>query len=33
MAFDYKVEGDVWHHTLYENGKLIEAETWRRITK
>lgn len=31
MAFDYKVEGDLWHHSLTENGKLVEAEVWRRI--
>ncbi|EWH07345.1 MULTISPECIES: hypothetical protein [Pseudoalteromonas] len=31
MAFDYKVDGDLWHHTLYENGKLVEAEIWQRI--
>ncbi len=31
MAFDYKIKGDLWHHTLYENGKLVEAEVWQRI--
>lgn len=31
MAFDYKVEGDLWYHSLTENGKLIEAEVWKRI--
>ncbi|WP_404340348.1 hypothetical protein [Pseudoalteromonas mariniglutinosa] len=31
MAFDYKVEGDLWHHSLYKNGKLVEAEIWQKI--
>lgn len=31
MAFDYKIEGNLWHHSLTENGKLIEAEVWRKI--
>ncbi|MBB1308270.1 MAG: hypothetical protein ACJAVX_000355 [Pseudoalteromonas rhizosphaerae] len=31
MAFDYKIEGDLWHHSLTENGKLVEAEVWRKI--
>jgi hypothetical protein len=31
MAFDYKIDGDLWHHSLTENGKLIEAEVWRKI--
>lgn len=31
MAFDYKITGQLWHHSLTENGKLVEAEVWRRI--
>lgn len=31
MAFTYIVEGDLWHHTLHENGKLVEKEVWKRI--
>ncbi|MBE0378764.1 MULTISPECIES: hypothetical protein [Pseudoalteromonas] len=31
MAFDYKIEGNLWHHSLTENGKLVEAEVWRKI--
>lgn len=31
MAFTYKVEGDLWHHTLFENGKFVEREIWKRI--
>ncbi|KTF18527.1 hypothetical protein [Pseudoalteromonas sp. H105] len=31
MAFDYKIDGNLWHHSLTENGKLIEAEVWRKI--
>lgn len=31
MAFDYKIEGDLWHHSLTENGKLVEAEIWRKL--
>lgn len=31
MAFDYKVEGNLWHHSLTENGQLVEAEVWRKI--
>ena len=31
MAFDYKIDGDLWHHSLTKNGKLIEAEVWRKI--
>ena len=31
MAFDYKIEGDLWHHSLTENGKLVESEVWRKI--
>lgn len=31
MAFDYKVAGNLWHHSLTENGQLVEAEVWRKI--
>ncbi len=31
MAFDYKIAGQLWHHSLTENGKLVEAEVWRKI--
>jgi hypothetical protein len=31
MAFSYKIEGDLWHHTLHENGKLVESEIWKRV--
>ncbi|KAF7771225.1 hypothetical protein PCIT_a4286 [Pseudoalteromonas citrea] len=31
MAFTYKVEGDLWHHTLHEDGKLVEKEIWKRV--
>lgn len=31
MAFDYKIEGKLWHHSLTQNGKLVEAEVWRKI--
>lgn len=31
MAFDYKVEGNLWHHSLTDNGQLVEAEVWRKI--
>lgn len=31
MAFDYKIQGQLWHHSLTENGKLVEAEVWRKI--
>ncbi|CAH9058379.1 hypothetical protein PSECIP111854_02190 [Pseudoalteromonas sp. CIP111854] len=32
MAFNYKIEGQLWHHTLHENGKLVEAEIWERVS-
>ncbi|TMP28068.1 hypothetical protein CWB99_01160 [Pseudoalteromonas rubra] len=31
MAFTYKVEGELWHHELYENGKFVEREIWKKI--
>ncbi|BBN81699.1 hypothetical protein PA25_16840 [Pseudoalteromonas sp. A25] len=31
MAFSYKIEGELWHHTLHENGKLVESEIWKKI--
>ncbi|WP_238937609.1 hypothetical protein [Pseudoalteromonas sp. S16_S37] len=31
MAFTYKIEGQLWHHTLHENGKLVETEIWEKI--
>ncbi|WP_440055952.1 hypothetical protein ACSLBF_07325 [Pseudoalteromonas sp. T1lg65] len=31
MAFTYKVEGNLWHHELYENGKFVEKEIWRKV--
>jgi len=30
-AFSYKVEGDLWHNERYQDGKLVERETWRRL--
>ncbi|GMM84915.1 hypothetical protein [Pseudoalteromonas sp. MTN2-4] len=32
MAFTFKIEGDLWYHTLYENGKFVESEIWKRVT-
>lgn len=31
MAFTYKVEGNLWYHTLYENGKFVESEIWKKV--
>ncbi|MEO2265739.1 hypothetical protein V1358_00140 [Pseudoalteromonas sp. YIC-656] len=30
LAFDFELIGDVWHHRLFEQGKLVEYEIWRR---
>lgn len=30
MAFTYKIEGDLWFHTLYEDGKFVESEIWKK---
>ena len=31
LVFTYKLDGDLWHHRLYEQGKLIEYEIWKRL--
>ena len=31
MAFTFKVDGDLWYHTLYENGKFVESEIWKKV--
>ncbi len=31
LAFDFELVGDEWHHRLYEQGKLVEYEIWRRL--
>ncbi|MEJ6475487.1 hypothetical protein [Pseudoalteromonas piscicida] len=31
MSFTYKVEGDLWHHELHENGKFVEKEIWKKV--
>lgn len=31
--FSFKLEGDLWHNERYQDGKLVERETWRRLPK
>ncbi|MAD89954.1 MAG: hypothetical protein CMK64_09645 [Pseudoalteromonas sp.] len=27
----YVIEGELWYHTLYENGKFVESEIWKKV--
>ena len=31
MAFSYKIEGELWHHELYEDGEFVEKEIWKKV--
>lgn len=31
MTFSYKIDGNLWHHELYEDGKFVEKEVWRKV--
>lgn len=31
--FTYSIEGDVWTNTRTEQGRLVEHEVWRRLSK
>ncbi|USD27142.1 hypothetical protein J8Z24_09065 [Pseudoalteromonas sp. SCSIO 43201] len=31
MSFNYKVDGKLWHHELYEDGKFVEREVWKKV--
>lgn len=29
--FEFKLEGEFWHNERYQDGQLVERETWRRL--
>ena len=31
MSFTYEIKGDLWYHTLYEDGKFVEKEVWKKV--
>jgi hypothetical protein len=31
FSFQYRIEGDLWHNTRWENGVQVEHEIWRRL--
>ncbi|WP_027468729.1 hypothetical protein [Deefgea rivuli] len=31
FAFQFCIEGDLWHNTRWENGVQVEHEIWRRL--
>jgi hypothetical protein len=31
MVFTFKIEGDLWFHSLFENGKFVESEIWKKV--
>ena len=31
FVFQFRIEGDLWHNTRWENGVQVEHEIWRRL--
>ncbi len=31
FAFQFRIEGDLWHNTRWENGVQVEHEIWQRV--
>ncbi|MCF2861853.1 hypothetical protein ABMY44_06740 [Pseudoalteromonas sp. Cnat2-41] len=33
LVFDYELKEQLWHHTLYQEGELVEYEVWQRVAQ